>query len=53
VLLVGAHMLGACLVWLGTLSVLWSLRERPADSPPPASAPAGREAKTAEPAPVP
>jgi cytochrome c oxidase assembly protein subunit 15 len=30
VLLVGAHMLGACLVWVGTLSVLWSLRTRPA-----------------------
>jgi cytochrome c oxidase assembly protein subunit 15 len=30
VLLVGAHMLGAGLVWTGTLAVLWSLRERPA-----------------------
>lgn len=29
VILVGAHMLGACLVWVATLSVLWSLRERP------------------------
>ncbi|MGC5033261.1 COX15/CtaA family protein [Micromonospora sp. DT229] len=28
VLLVGAHMLGSCLVWLATLSVLWSIRER-------------------------
>lgn len=28
VLLVGAHMLGACLVWLATLSVVWSTRER-------------------------
>ncbi|MGW4464229.1 COX15/CtaA family protein [Micromonospora sp. NPDC004704] len=27
-LLVGAHMLGACLVWLATLSVLWATRER-------------------------
>jgi heme a synthase len=33
VLLVGAHMLGACLVWVGTLNVLWSLRERPAHAP--------------------
>jgi cytochrome c oxidase assembly protein subunit 15 len=30
VLLVGTHMLGAGLVWTGTLAVLWSLRERPA-----------------------
>ena len=29
VLLVGAHMLGASLVWTSTLAVLWSLRERP------------------------
>jgi len=29
VLLVGAHMLGACLVWTATLSLLWSLRTRP------------------------
>jgi cytochrome c oxidase assembly protein subunit 15 len=29
VLLVAAHMLGASLVWTGTLAVLWSLRERP------------------------
>lgn len=27
-LLVGAHMLGSCLVWLATLAVLWSVRER-------------------------
>jgi cytochrome c oxidase assembly protein subunit 15 len=33
VLLVGAHMLGACLVWLGTLSVLWNIRERPHHQP--------------------
>jgi heme a synthase len=30
VLLVGAHMLGATLVWIGALAVLWSLRTRPA-----------------------
>ena len=30
VLLVGAHMLGACLVWVGALAVVWSLRTRPA-----------------------
>ncbi len=29
VLLVGAHMLGAGLVWTATLGMLWSLRERP------------------------
>ncbi|MDX2575238.1 COX15/CtaA family protein [Streptomyces scabiei] len=29
--LVGAHMLGSCLVWIATLRVLLSLRERPAD----------------------
>jgi cytochrome c oxidase assembly protein subunit 15 len=29
VILVGAHMLGAGLVWTGTLALLWSLRERP------------------------
>ncbi|PZG21721.1 cytochrome B [Micromonospora craterilacus] len=35
VLLVGAHMLGSCLVWLATLSVLWSTRERrPVDATP-------------------
>ncbi len=28
VLLVGLHMLGSCLVWLATLAVLWSTRER-------------------------
>ncbi len=30
VLLVGAHMLGAALVWTSTLAMLWSLRTRPA-----------------------
>ncbi|MCO8276328.1 COX15/CtaA family protein [Actinoplanes sp. TRM 88003] len=29
VLLVGAHMLGAALVWTSTLAVVWSLRARP------------------------
>ncbi|WP_196255869.1 COX15/CtaA family protein [Micromonospora sp. WMMD558] len=33
VLLVGAHMLGSCLVWLATLSVLWSTRERRPTAP--------------------
>ncbi|MDP9817091.1 COX15/CtaA family protein [Spirilliplanes yamanashiensis] len=28
VVLVGAHMLGACLVWLATLAVIWNARER-------------------------
>jgi cytochrome c oxidase assembly protein subunit 15 len=32
-LLVGAHMAGACVVWLGTLSVLWAVRPRPAAAP--------------------
>jgi len=41
VLLVGAHMLGACLVWLATLSVVWALH--PAREPDVASAPAPRE----------
>ncbi|MEV8550382.1 COX15/CtaA family protein [Streptomyces glaucescens] len=31
--LVGAHMLGSCLVWIGTLRVLLALRERPATVP--------------------
>jgi cytochrome c oxidase assembly protein subunit 15 len=31
--LVGLHMLGSCLVWIWTLMVLLSLRERPVDAP--------------------
>ncbi|MEV5729274.1 MULTISPECIES: COX15/CtaA family protein [Streptomyces] len=31
--LVGAHMLGSCLVWIGTLRVLLALRERPDAAP--------------------
>lgn len=43
VALVGAHMLGSCLVWLAALAVLWSTRERqpavsPADAPAPRAA---------------
>jgi cytochrome c oxidase assembly protein subunit 15 len=34
VLLVGAHMLGASLVWSSTLAALWSIRERPAAAEP-------------------
>ncbi len=45
-LLVAAHMLGACVVWVGTLNVLWKLRERTA------TAPAPRQATVAEPAAV-
>ncbi|MGP4012702.1 COX15/CtaA family protein [Streptomyces sp. 4N124] len=30
-ILVGAHMFGSCLVWIGTLRVLLALRERPED----------------------
>ncbi|MER5221178.1 COX15/CtaA family protein [Streptomyces flaveus] len=32
-LLVGAHMLGSCLVWIATLRVLLSLRKRPLGDP--------------------
>ena len=40
VVLVAVHMLGATLVWTGTLAMLWSLRTRePADAPGPAVAP--------------
>ncbi|MDX3067133.1 heme A synthase, partial [Streptomyces sp. ND04-05B] len=38
-ILVGAHMLGSCLVWIATLRVLLSLRERPADEVDGADAP--------------
>ncbi|MGN9775780.1 COX15/CtaA family protein [Micromonospora sp. H33] len=38
--LVGAHMLGSCLVLLATLSVLWSTRERRPVAPAPTAAPA-------------
>ncbi|BCB78574.1 COX15/CtaA family protein [Phytohabitans flavus] len=38
VLLVGAHMLGACLVWLATLAVVWALRPTAPPADPPASA---------------
>ncbi|MFJ5258903.1 heme A synthase [Streptomyces sp. NPDC088387] len=41
--LVGAHMFGSCLVWIGTLRVLLALRERPesgvAEVPVPAAQP--------------
>jgi cytochrome c oxidase assembly protein subunit 15 len=33
VVLVGTHMLGASLVWVWSLAVLWSLRTRPAAEP--------------------
>jgi cytochrome c oxidase assembly protein subunit 15 len=39
-LLVGAHMLGSCLVLLATLSVQWSTRERHPVAPTPGLAPA-------------
>jgi heme a synthase len=42
VILVAAHMLGATLVWTATLSVLWSLRERPAPTSPAPAAPTER-----------
>ncbi|MGC5017952.1 COX15/CtaA family protein [Micromonospora sp. DT47] len=39
-MLVGAHMLGSCLVLLATLSVLWSTRERRPVDPAPTATPA-------------
>ncbi|MFC6021081.1 heme A synthase [Plantactinospora solaniradicis] len=39
VALVGAHMLGSCLVWLAALAVLWSTRERQPTPTPAADAP--------------
>ncbi|MEH1013285.1 COX15/CtaA family protein [Micromonospora sp. CPCC 206060] len=42
-ILVGAHMVGSCLVWLATLAVLWATRERePEAVPAPAPAEADR-----------
>lgn len=54
VLLVAAHMLGASLVWVGALAVLWSLRTRAAVAPlgvTPAAA--ATEPGPATPAPIP
>ncbi|MDG4788554.1 COX15/CtaA family protein [Micromonospora sp. WMMD1102] len=45
VVLVGAHMLGSCLVWLATLAVLWSTRER---TEPGTTAPPSTEARLLE-----
>jgi heme a synthase len=42
VILVGFHMLGASLVWTGTLAVLWSLRTRPVAVPASYEAPAAQ-----------
>lgn len=42
-LLVGAHMVGACLVWLATLALLWSTRQRQ-PLPAPSGDAAGRPA---------
>jgi cytochrome c oxidase assembly protein subunit 15 len=51
VALVAAHMLGSGLVWVATLSVLWSLRSRPdASAVPPRPAP--EPATTGEPVPA-
>ncbi|MGN9808544.1 COX15/CtaA family protein [Micromonospora sp. BQ11] len=50
-ILVGAHMLGSCLVLLATLSVLWSTRERrPAATPSAAEAAARTETSVPIPA---
>jgi cytochrome c oxidase assembly protein subunit 15 len=43
VLLVGAHLLGASLVWTATLSMLWSTRERPGVLPSLAQEPSRSE----------
>jgi cytochrome c oxidase assembly protein subunit 15 len=51
VLLVGAHMLGACLVWVATLNALWALRERPFHEAP-ATTPAEQRAAKPSPTPV-
>ncbi|MFF5057295.1 heme A synthase [Micromonospora sp. NPDC000663] len=48
-LLVGAHMLGSCIVLLATLSVQWSTRERRPVAPAPAEA---ARADSADPVPV-
>ncbi|MFC4064348.1 COX15/CtaA family protein [Actinoplanes subglobosus] len=50
--LVAAHMLGSGLVWVATLSVLWSLRSRPAVTTPEA-APRSVPAAAPGPEPVP
>jgi cytochrome c oxidase assembly protein subunit 15 len=53
VILVGIHMLGAGLVWVGALAVVWSLRTRPAAAAEPPAAPVGSVAAEAlEPAPA-
>jgi len=51
VLLVGAHMLGACMVWLATLSVVWAVvPPRPrAPAAPVSAAPAPRDEVAAAP----
>ncbi|WP_327188920.1 COX15/CtaA family protein [Streptomyces xinghaiensis] len=41
--LVGLHMLGSCLVWVGVIRVLLSLRERPAVAAEPPVPPAPRQ----------
>jgi cytochrome c oxidase assembly protein subunit 15 len=51
VLLVGAHMLGACLVWVATLNALWALRERPFHEAP-ATTPVEQRAAKPSPTPV-
>ncbi|BBC37442.1 Integral membrane transporter [Streptomyces graminofaciens] len=45
--LVGAHMLGSCLVWIATLRVLLSLRERPGAEASEVPAPAAAETPVA------
>ncbi|MEU4654322.1 COX15/CtaA family protein [Streptomyces sp. NPDC023723] len=45
-ILVGLHMVGSCLVWIGVLRVLLALRER-AQEPAPAAAPQAKDSGTA------
>jgi cytochrome c oxidase assembly protein subunit 15 len=52
VLLVGAHMLGATLVWIATLATLRSLRVRPALTDPSDPAPAAEPVSAPEPVPA-
>ena len=42
VVLVGVHLLGAALVWVGILNVLWAMRSRDESAPTPAARPAGK-----------
>jgi heme a synthase len=53
VILVGAHMLGACLVWVATLTLIWRLRDRPAPVGPTPAPPSGTAAEQLPQSPAP